>query len=442
MDTSDSQNKFVLDTTGKTRRSLPKLPDSQWFHVFFIYKTILPDKEIVAKLILHLEDLGYICGNHQKDFAVGKTILRNVQDCLQKSLTLVILLSKEFCKSKWCEYDLHVAQQLKINKGTKLQIIPLVLDDCDIPDLISHITYLEIDTKNIDAWYGRFLQSVDESMNLDNPIVQSSSSSSICQICERYIESVTNEEDKDQEDIQLDEEVAKYSENMLPNTNCCIDDELPKSECHVKYPEYMLIQKRLSSFDLNWTSQGLPEPRIMAVNGFFLCDNGYSARCFQCGISLYNWSPEDDPVFEHARWSPKCPYIIAKEGKKYIDLVAEAVREVEVEEMINKSLHSNFQTIEQAREKLPNLSDFPSSLVSSPVKWELLSPQRSLSSSLESLENCILSPRKSIYELIFQANGFEDLRADSGFLSSAFGSTESLDCQSTRTVRLPRYPKD
>ncbi|KAJ8313973.1 hypothetical protein KUTeg_008534 [Tegillarca granosa] len=300
MDTSDSQNKFVLDTTGKTRRSLPKLPDSQWFHVFFIYKTILPDKEIVAKLILHLEDLGYICGNHQKDFAVGKTILRNVQDCLQKSLTLVILLSKEFCKSKWCEYDLHVAQQLKINKGTKLQIIPLVLDDCDIPDLISHITYLEIDTKNIDAWYGRFLQSVDESMNLDNPIVQSSSSSSI-------------------------------------------------------------------------------------YNG------------------LYNWSPEDDPVFEHARWSPKCPYIIAKEGKKYIDLVAEAVREVE---------------------------------------WELLSPQRSLSSSLESLENCILSPRKSIYELIFQANGFEDLRADSGFLSSAFGSTESLDCQSTRTVRLPRYLKD
>lgn len=182
MDILNSQNKSVIDIIERTRRSVPKLPDPQWFHVFFIYKTILPDKDIVTKLLQNLEVLGYKCGNHKNDFVPGKTVIQNVHDCLQKSLTLVILLSKEFCSSEWCKYDLEVAQNLKIKKGQKLQIIPLVLDDCDIPDLISHTTYLEIDMENINAWHGRFLRTVYESMNVDNAIVHSSSSSSICKL--------------------------------------------------------------------------------------------------------------------------------------------------------------------------------------------------------------------------------------------------------------------
>lgn len=91
------------------------------------------------------------------------------------------------------------------------------------------------------------------------------------QICERFIGDTTNEEDKDEEDIQLDKEVERYSENMFPKTYYDNDDLMSKSGCHVTYPEFMLLQKRLSSFDeFNWTSKGLPDPKVMAINGFFL----------------------------------------------------------------------------------------------------------------------------------------------------------------------------
>lgn len=53
-------------------------------------------------------------------------------------------------------------------------------------------------------------------------------------------------------------------------------------------------------------------------------------RCFQCGIGLRNWDPEDDPWVEHARWSSKCSYLRLKKGQGFVDLVQAAVREAQI----------------------------------------------------------------------------------------------------------------
>lgn len=53
-------------------------------------------------------------------------------------------------------------------------------------------------------------------------------------------------------------------------------------------------------------------------------------RCFQCGVGLRNWDPEDEPWVEHARWMPQCPFVVANTSMEFIERVQEAVRQNEV----------------------------------------------------------------------------------------------------------------
>ena len=51
---------------------------------------------------------------------------------------------------------------------------------------------------------------------------------------------------------------------------------------------------------------------------FFFIGNGDATKCFHCGIRLHDWSVQDDPFFEHARWSPNCVFITYVKGHFFI----------------------------------------------------------------------------------------------------------------------------
>lgn len=53
-------------------------------------------------------------------------------------------------------------------------------------------------------------------------------------------------------------------------------------------------------------------------------------RCFDCGIGLRNWQDDDNPDAEHARWSPKCKFIIDRKGIDFVESIQKAVKEEEV----------------------------------------------------------------------------------------------------------------
>jgi hypothetical protein len=36
---------------------------------------------------------------------------------------------------------------------------------------------------------------------------------------------------------------------------------------------------------------------------------------------LNNWEPDDVPMAEHVRWSPKCYHVLLAKGQKYIDKI-------------------------------------------------------------------------------------------------------------------------
>ncbi|KAH9487785.1 Baculoviral IAP repeat-containing protein 7-B [Bulinus truncatus] len=50
---------------------------------------------------------------------------------------------------------------------------------------------------------------------------------------------------------------------------------------------------------------------------------GDCTRCFHCGGGLTNWEIDDDVWVEHAKWFPKCGYLLEQMGEKFILAVQE-----------------------------------------------------------------------------------------------------------------------
>lgn len=73
-------------------------------------------------------------------------------------------------------------------------------------------------------------------------------------------------------------------------------------------------------------------------------------RCFYCDMGLRHWEPGDDPWEEHARWYPRCNYMITTKGEEYIRQIQDKYNQVSesrltymynllVSEFLNKNVH-------------------------------------------------------------------------------------------------------
>ncbi|XP_033739629.1 baculoviral IAP repeat-containing protein 2-like [Pecten maximus] len=94
------------------------------------------------------------------------------------------------------------------------------------------------------------------------------------------------------------------------------------------YPDYVLLADRLKTFD-RWPADIQQTPDQMLDSGFFYAGYEDCVRCFQCGIGLRNWEPPDNPHVEHARWSPRCAFLLQVKGPDFINLVLDAVAQLE-----------------------------------------------------------------------------------------------------------------
>ncbi|CAF3583567.1 unnamed protein product [Rotaria sp. Silwood1] len=72
-------------------------------------------------------------------------------------------------------------------------------------------------------------------------------------------------------------------------------------------PAYSEIPKRHASF-VTWPNENLPLVDDLVRAGFFYTGTNNIVTCFYCNGSLQNWSSNDNPMIEHARWFPHCSY--------------------------------------------------------------------------------------------------------------------------------------
>ncbi|XP_064478351.1 E3 ubiquitin-protein ligase XIAP-like [Ornithodoros turicata] len=91
------------------------------------------------------------------------------------------------------------------------------------------------------------------------------------------------------------------------------------------HPRYATLASRESSFE-SYPRNAKGNKEKMAKAGFFFTGTGDQTTCFQCGNSLCSWDEDDDPLLEHDRWYPNCPYVVLIRGVETIKDVREAHR--------------------------------------------------------------------------------------------------------------------
>ncbi|XP_078613599.1 uncharacterized protein LOC144883168 isoform X1 [Branchiostoma floridae x Branchiostoma japonicum] len=142
----------------------PPLDQLEKYHVFFCYSSA--DAPWVKVMINKLEsdELGFKCCFHERDFIPGMSIIENIVRSIQKSQKTVFVLSRDFVASRWCNFERQIVMGANLREENK-KVIPVMLRECDLPDFLQHMTYLEEWTP---YFFDRFIGALKEPTS-DNP---------------------------------------------------------------------------------------------------------------------------------------------------------------------------------------------------------------------------------------------------------------------------------
>ncbi|XP_046370592.2 toll-like receptor 3 [Haliotis rufescens] len=86
---------------------------------------------------------------HNRDFEVGKFITENIVDSVENSRKVIIVLSNNFAKSGWCQFELNLIQRHVIECGQRLLVVVMLedIDPCHVTKslraMLQTTTYLE-----------------------------------------------------------------------------------------------------------------------------------------------------------------------------------------------------------------------------------------------------------------------------------------------------------
>ncbi|XP_019477770.1 baculoviral IAP repeat-containing protein 7 isoform X3 [Meleagris gallopavo] len=102
-----------------------------------------------------------------------------------------------------------------------------------------------------------------------------------------------------------------------------IDSEETALPNQPEYPEMVTEEMRLSTFQ-NWPQYTEMRPEQLARAGFFYTGQGDVVRCFYCDGGMRNWAFGDDPWREHAKWYPRCEFLLRSMGREFVSSVQES----------------------------------------------------------------------------------------------------------------------
>ncbi|XP_076452286.1 toll-like receptor 2 type-2 [Babylonia areolata] len=120
---------------------------------------------VLRHLLPHLEGRqGLRACFHKRDFLPGKNILDNIVDSVKSSKKFVLVFSKHFALSRWCQFELDLCLGHVLDNDDALVVI--LLDDASSRDLTSTMkavlgtmTYIQWqECPDVRAWFWRRLE--------------------------------------------------------------------------------------------------------------------------------------------------------------------------------------------------------------------------------------------------------------------------------------------
>ncbi|VDI40580.1 Hypothetical predicted protein [Mytilus galloprovincialis] len=74
-------------------------------------------------LLKHLENCNLNVCVHDRDFDVGEPILNSVEKYMAKSWKIIVVLSNNFAKSEWCQWEIALVQERRRRQGKEVLVL-------------------------------------------------------------------------------------------------------------------------------------------------------------------------------------------------------------------------------------------------------------------------------------------------------------------------------
>ncbi|XP_046644826.1 toll-like receptor Tollo isoform X1 [Daphnia pulicaria] len=88
---------------------------------------------------------------HDRDFTVGQRITENIIENIAKSRKVIIVLSRGYVESKWCQFELHLSQHRLLESERRDALVLILLEDVPKQQQNAGLRYL-MSTRTYLAW--------------------------------------------------------------------------------------------------------------------------------------------------------------------------------------------------------------------------------------------------------------------------------------------------
>lgn len=96
----------------------------------------------------------------------------------------------------------------------------------------------------------------------------------------------------------------------------------PSLQSNVSNACMQTTSARMKTF-VNWPSRIPVTPRKLSEAGFYYVGRNDDVKCFCCDGGLRCWESGDDPWVEHAKWFPRCEYLLHVKGQSFVQNIQE-----------------------------------------------------------------------------------------------------------------------
>ena len=123
------------------------------------------DRTFVNKLAAHLVKANAHVWVDSWELNVGDSIVNRVQQAIQESSALLIVLSKSSVASEWCKKELNAGLMRELDEKRVL-VLPVLVEDCEIPIFLREKLYADFRGK-FDVGLKALLEAVAKVTSLD-----------------------------------------------------------------------------------------------------------------------------------------------------------------------------------------------------------------------------------------------------------------------------------
>lgn len=118
------------------------------------------DKDFVDKLAAHLIKHRAYVWVDRWELNVGDSLIQRIQESIQDSSALIVVLSNASIESEWCKKELSAGLMREIEEK-KVVVLPVLLDNCKIPLLLKEKLYADF-RSNFDEGLSSVIKAVSK----------------------------------------------------------------------------------------------------------------------------------------------------------------------------------------------------------------------------------------------------------------------------------------